>query len=128
MKKCIPTTLSESPAFLGCAYYKKKDDAKMAAAFEKAVKAGEKEGLAWTVYAYCLAARSKKAEAVAVLKRGIEKLPADERLQGNAQKHQRHHSGKRERTTSIYCVHFYGPFFGICLSPKDLSWDFSGRR
>jgi hypothetical protein len=40
-----------------------------------------------------------------------------ERLQGNGQKHQRHHSGKPERTTSIYCVHFYGPFFGICLSP-----------
>ncbi|HEX4462017.1 MAG TPA: tetratricopeptide repeat protein [Polyangia bacterium] len=73
----------ESRAFLGCAYYKKRDDGKMTAAFEKAVKAGEKEGLSWTVYAYCLAARSKKAEAVAVLKRAIAKLPADERLQGN---------------------------------------------
>jgi hypothetical protein len=41
----------ESPAFLGCAYYKKRDDGNMVAAFEKAVKGAEKEGLAWTVYA-----------------------------------------------------------------------------
>lgn len=73
----------ESPAFLGCAYYKKRDDGNMIAAFEKAVKGAEKEGLAWTVYAWCLAARDKKAEAKAVLKRAIEKLPADERLQTN---------------------------------------------
>jgi tetratricopeptide (TPR) repeat protein len=73
----------ESPAFLGCAYFKKRDDGKMVTAFEKGVKAGEKEGLFWTVYAWCLAARSKKAEAVAVLKRAIAKLPSDERLQGN---------------------------------------------
>ena len=73
----------ESPAFLGCAYYKKRDDEKMTTAFEKAVKAGEKEGLCWTVYAWCLASRSKKAEATAVLKRAIAKLPSDERLQGN---------------------------------------------
>jgi hypothetical protein len=34
-----------------------------------------------------------------------------ERLQGNAQKHQRPHSGKRERTTSVYCVHFLWSLF-----------------
>jgi tetratricopeptide (TPR) repeat protein len=73
----------ESPAFLACAYYKKRDDGNMTTAFEKAVKSGEKDGLCWTVYAWCLAARGKKAEATAVLKRAIAKLPADERLQGN---------------------------------------------
>lgn len=73
----------ESPAFLGCAHFKKREDDAMAKAFEKAVKVGEKDSLAWTVYAYCLAARGKKAEAVAVLKRALEKLPADERLRGN---------------------------------------------
>jgi hypothetical protein len=36
-----------------------------------------------------------------------------ERLQGKAQKHQRHHSGKRERTTSILGVHFL--WFLFCV-------------
>lgn len=73
----------ESPAFLGCAYFKKRDEAAMAKAFEKAVKVGEKDDLSWTVYAWCLASRDKKAEAVEVLKRGIAKIPASERLKNN---------------------------------------------
>ncbi len=73
----------ESPAFLGCAYFKKRDEEHMKAAFEKAVKVGEKDDLAWTVYAWCLQARDKKAEAAAVLKRALEKLPANERLRNN---------------------------------------------
>jgi tetratricopeptide (TPR) repeat protein len=73
----------ESPAFLGCAHYKKKNDEAMIKAFDKAIKVGDKDGLAYTVYAWCLLARNKKTEAVAVLKKGIEKLPSDERLKGN---------------------------------------------
>jgi tetratricopeptide (TPR) repeat protein len=73
----------ESPAFLGCAYFKKRDDDGMKRAFDKAVKIGEKDGLSWTVYAWCLVARGKKTEAVAVLKRAIEKLPSDERIKAN---------------------------------------------
>ncbi len=73
----------ESPAFLGCAYFKKRDEAGMVKAFEKAVKVGEKDDLSWTVYAWCLQSREKKAEAVAVLKRALEKLPANERLKNN---------------------------------------------
>jgi tetratricopeptide (TPR) repeat protein len=73
----------ESPAFLGCAQFKKKNDEAMIKAFDKAIKGGEKDGLAYTVYAWCLVARNKKNEAVAVLKKGIEKLPSDERLKGN---------------------------------------------
>jgi tetratricopeptide (TPR) repeat protein len=73
----------ESPAFLGCTYFKKRDDEKMTKAFNKAVRIGDKDGLSWTVYAWCLAARGKKTEAVAVLKKAIVKLPSDERLKGN---------------------------------------------
>jgi tetratricopeptide (TPR) repeat protein len=73
----------ESPAFLGCAYFKKRDEAGMVKAFEKAVKVGEKDDLSWTVYAWCLASRDKKAEATAVLKRALVKLPASERLKNN---------------------------------------------
>ncbi|HXU69433.1 MAG TPA: tetratricopeptide repeat protein [Polyangia bacterium] len=73
----------ESRAFLGCAYFKKRDEAGMVKAFEKAVKVGEKDDLSWTVYAWCLLSREKKAEAVAVLKRALKKIPASERLKNN---------------------------------------------
>jgi tetratricopeptide (TPR) repeat protein len=73
----------ESPAFLGCAYFKKRDDAGMVKAFQKAVKVGQKDDLSWTVYAWCLASRDKKAEAVEVLQRALKKLPANERLKNN---------------------------------------------
>jgi tetratricopeptide (TPR) repeat protein len=75
----------EAPAFLGCACFKKRDEEGMTRAFERTVKVAPKEPLAYTVYAWCLAARGKKAEAVAVLKRGLEKLPADERLKNNVE-------------------------------------------
>ena len=75
----------ESPAFLGCAYFKKHDEAGMTKAFEKAIKVAPKEPLAYTVFAWCLVARGKKQEAIAVLKRGIEKLPGDERLKNNVE-------------------------------------------
>jgi tetratricopeptide (TPR) repeat protein len=73
----------ESPAYLGCAYFKKHNEAGMVKAFEKAVKIAPKEPLAYTVYAWCLVARGKKAEAAAVLKRGLDKLPQDERIKAN---------------------------------------------
>ena len=73
----------ESPAFLGCAYFKKRDEAGMKKAFDKAVKVGKSDDLAWTVYAWCLVARGKKAEATALLKRALEKIPGNERLQNN---------------------------------------------
>jgi tetratricopeptide (TPR) repeat protein len=73
----------ESRGFLGCAYFKKRDDAGMVKAFEKAVKVGQKDDLSWTLYAWCLLSREKKTEAVAVLKRAIAKLPANERLKNN---------------------------------------------
>lgn len=74
----------ESPAFLGCALFKQRaEDEPMEKAFERAVKTGAKDGLSWTVYAWCLNARGKKDEAVAVLKRGLEKNPGDQRLQNN---------------------------------------------
>ena len=74
----------ESPAFLACAHFRKKSpDEPMVKAFESAVKTGAKDSLAWTVYAWCLNARGKKEDALAVLKRGLEKNPGDQRIQAN---------------------------------------------
>ncbi|HZS41719.1 MAG TPA: hypothetical protein VFF06_33040 [Polyangia bacterium] len=73
----------ESPAFLGCAHFKKRNEEPMKKAFEKAIKVGDKESLSYTVYAWCLASRGQKDAAVKVLEKGIAKLPADQRLKTN---------------------------------------------
>lgn len=72
-----------SRAFLGCVYFKKHDAGKMKAAFDTAVKVGDKEGVMYTLYAYCLLAQGKRDEAVAVIERGLKKLPGDHRLANN---------------------------------------------
>jgi hypothetical protein len=47
------------------------------------VKVGEKDILAWTHYAWCMNARGQRAEAVEILKKGLAKIPGDQRLQNN---------------------------------------------
>ena len=82
----------ESKAFLACAYFKKHDEEHMKKAFERAVKVGKKESLAWTLYAWCMVARGKKDEAAKILERGLKEIPADQRLQNNLELAQ---SGKK---------------------------------
>jgi tetratricopeptide (TPR) repeat protein len=73
----------ETKAILGCVHFKRRDADRMKRAFELAVKSGDKQPLAWTLYAHCLQARGDKDDAVKVLERGLKKLPTDERLKGN---------------------------------------------
>jgi Flp pilus assembly protein TadD len=73
----------ESPAFLGCAHFKKRNEEPMKKAFERAIKSGAKDSLSYTVYAWCLVARGKKEDATKILEKGIAKLPADQRLKTN---------------------------------------------
>jgi len=73
----------ESRAFLACCYFKKKDEPNMVKAFEQSAKSGEKDDLFWTLYAWCMNAVGKKDETIKVLKRGLEKLPGNQRLQGS---------------------------------------------
>jgi tetratricopeptide (TPR) repeat protein len=70
-------------AYLGCVHFKRRNEKQMKAAFETAITVGEKEGVAYTLYAHCLLAQGKKPEAVAVLERGLKKLPGDHRLEAN---------------------------------------------
>ena len=72
-----------SRAYLGCVHFRRKNEKKMKDAFDTAIKVGEKEGVAYTLYAYCLLAQGKKAEAVEVLEKGLKKIPNDHRLQNN---------------------------------------------
>jgi tetratricopeptide (TPR) repeat protein len=74
----------ESSAYLACTYFKKHDEDNMVKAFEKMLKVAKgADGLPWNIYAWCLVACGKREEAVSVLKRGIEKLPADDRLKNS---------------------------------------------
>jgi tetratricopeptide (TPR) repeat protein len=72
-----------SRAYLGCVYFKRRNEKKMKDAFESAIKNAEKDGVAYTLYAYCLVAQGKKSEAVDVLERGLKKIPGDHRLETN---------------------------------------------
>jgi tetratricopeptide (TPR) repeat protein len=76
-----------SSAMLGCYWFRKKDEAKMKAAFEKAVRSGKKDSLAWTVYAYCLRESGQKDASLAVLERGAKAMKKpDHRLSQNLER------------------------------------------
>lgn len=72
-----------SRAYLGCVYFKRREEKKMRAAFDTAIRVGDKEGIAYTLYAWCLLAQGQRADAVKILERGLKKLPGDHRLQNN---------------------------------------------
>jgi tetratricopeptide (TPR) repeat protein len=72
-----------SRAYLGCVHFKRHDTKAMKRAFDTAIRVGDKEGVAYALYAHCLLAQNERAEAVAVLERGLKKLPGDHRLQTN---------------------------------------------
>lgn len=61
-------------------YFQKKDYGAMAKAFEAALKHGNKEGLMWAAYAWCLIQNKQEEQAMRVLSRGVEANPSDEKL------------------------------------------------
>lgn len=70
-------------ATLGALLYKRGDPAGMEKAFEKAVAAGKKEGIAWSAYAWCLDKGGQRVKAQQVLTRAAEANPGDDRLKNN---------------------------------------------
>ncbi len=68
---------------LGICYMKRNKPSKMIETFDKATAATRKEPLLWNLYAYCLERIGEKEKAIAVLEKGLKKVPGDERLQGN---------------------------------------------
>jgi len=69
-----------SQAMLGALHYQRKQYAPMTEAFERAVKAGKKEGLVWAVYAWCLQQTKERDKAIGVLGRAVAANPSDEKL------------------------------------------------
>ena len=73
----------QAQATLGALYYQRKDYAQMEEAFERCVKAGKKEGMAWSVYAYALQKAGEREKAQRVMARAVEANPSDDRLKSN---------------------------------------------
>ncbi|MFO7156857.1 MAG: tetratricopeptide repeat protein [Pseudomonadota bacterium] len=107
-----------SRAMLACYFFKKRDYDRMEKEFETAVKYGKKDGLIWSVYAYCLLQSGQKEKAMQVLGRGVERNPSDERLKANLLALQ---NNKRMKMRA------YGPqFYQFHLEPPPP--DLGGRR
>ncbi|MFT3708320.1 MAG: tetratricopeptide repeat protein [Archangium sp.] len=67
-------------AMQGAIFFMKKDFGSMQKSFEDAVKHGNKEGLMWAAYAWCLIQNKENDSALRVLSRGVEQNPNDEKL------------------------------------------------
>ncbi len=67
-------------AMRGALHYQRKEYGPMTAAFERAVKAGKKEGLVWAVYAWVLQQSKERGKAIGVLGRAVAANPSDEKL------------------------------------------------
>ena len=69
---------------LAICYMKRQKRDKMERTFEKAVQWSGKESLLWNLYAYCLAEEcGEKSKAIAVLEKGLQKLPGDAAITEN---------------------------------------------
>lgn len=69
---------------LAICYMKRQKRDKMEKTFEKAVQWSGKESLLWNLYAYCLAEEcGEKSKAIAVLEKGLKKLPGDAAITEN---------------------------------------------
>ncbi len=109
----------QAQATLGALYFQRRDHARMVEAFERAVKAGKKEGLPWSVYAYCWQKAGENAKAQAVLARAVEVNPTDDRLRANLTAVQ---NGKRIKMRAYEPAWFQ---FHLEKPPPELS---GGRR
>jgi len=71
-------------SMLAISYMKRQKREKMERTFEKTVQWSGKESLLWNVYAYCLAEEcGEKTKAIAVLEKGLKKLPGDSHILEN---------------------------------------------
>lgn len=69
---------------LGISYMKRQKRDKMEKTFDKAVQWNGKESLLWNLYAYCLSEEcGERSKAIAVLEKGLKKLPSDTHLTEN---------------------------------------------
>lgn len=79
--------------------YKRKDVSGARTVFEDAVKANRKEGVLWAEYAWVLEKEGQHDQAIAVLGRGVQANPSDEKLKSSLQALQ---NGKKLKLGKLY--------------------------
>ncbi|AKU90365.1 tetratricopeptide repeat protein [Vulgatibacter incomptus] len=70
-------------AMLACDHFRNRKYDEMRATFETAVKQGKKDGLIWSLYAYCLSKIGDREGAMKVLGRAADANPNDEKIKAN---------------------------------------------
>jgi tetratricopeptide (TPR) repeat protein len=70
-------------AMLAVSYMKRQKKDKMISTFDKAVQWNGKEGMLWSLYAYCMNESGESVRAKEILVKGLKKLPGDEKLKDN---------------------------------------------
>lgn len=75
--------MGQPRAMLGALHYMNKDYQKMTEVFEEAVSYNKKDGMVWSVYAWCLDRNGQREKALEVLGRGLTESPNDEKMKAN---------------------------------------------
>jgi len=75
----------QAKAMLGVHHFDQRDDAAMKTCFEDTLKQVRKEGMLWSIYAWCVWKRGDTPRAVAILERARKELPDDEPIARNLQ-------------------------------------------
>lgn len=84
---------------LGALRYRRKDVGGARAVFEEGVKANRKEGVLWAAYAWILEKEGQHDQAIAVLGRGVQANPSDDKLKASLQALQ---NGKKLKLGKLY--------------------------
>ena len=84
---------------LGALRYRRKDVAGAREVLEDGVKANRKEGVLWATYAWILEKEGQHDQAIALLGRGVQANPSDDKLKASLQALQ---NGKRLKLGKLY--------------------------
>jgi tetratricopeptide (TPR) repeat protein len=68
---------------LGALYYMNEDYEKMTKAFEDALPYNKKDGMLWSIYAWCLEKSGQREKALDAIGRGLAESPSDEKMKAN---------------------------------------------
>jgi tetratricopeptide (TPR) repeat protein len=75
--------IGQARAMLGALHYMDKDYEKMTKTFEDALPYNKKDGMLWSIYAWCLDKSGQREKALEAIGRGLEESPSDEKMKAN---------------------------------------------
>jgi len=101
-----------SRSFLAAARYRKRDVSGALTLLEETVQVAEKDGMAWSMYAWMLEKEGRHDDAIRVLGRATAVLPKDEKLKDSLQSLQ---NGKKLKLWKLYDMTWFQ--FGLEKPP-----------